>query len=294
VGAAALAAAVALGGLTLDPRHTEPALTIWTHPRQWPREDEIARGTRLDALWAALRTVPPGRILFLRSGVPLEYRPEWWRPHSHLTAMTPVRAGRDIAGGTFTHPSPVAAHLYRGRGTGPITQLAERLDGASLLGQPLERLDPAALATLVERLRISAIVALEEDLDRLGAIAASPDFAGPTSIGPFRLYVSVVPRPTPEPVARGELVLVLPEHRGGWAGAGVAYSPLWRARGAAGPLATRAGVDAMLEVDAPAGQGVWVGLRYRPGTAEWTGVAVSALTLLALAGAGWRRRRSAA
>jgi hypothetical protein len=294
LGAVALAGALGLGGLALEPQRGEPALTVWPGPRQWPREEEIVRGTRLDALWQALRTAPPGRILFLRSGVPLEFRPEWWRPHSHLTALTPLRTGRDIVGGTFTHPSPVASYLYAGRAGGqPIGSLAEQLDGVSLLGRPLQQLGAADLGFLADRLRISAIVALEEDLDRLGALAASPDFSGPASIGPFRLYVSVVPRPAPEAVAPAELVLVLPDHGGGWAGAGVAYSPLWRARGAAGALRTRAGPDGILEIEALPGQGLWVGLTYRPGLPEWGGVAITALTLGAVAVASWRARRRA-
>ena len=49
-------------------------------------------------------------------------------------------AGRAIVNGTFTHPSPVAALVYRGdAGPAPITQLVEQLDGRSLFGQPARR-----------------------------------------------------------------------------------------------------------------------------------------------------------
>ena len=40
-----------------------------------------------------------GRVLFVRSGVSLDWRPEWWRPHTHIGALTPMRAGRAIVGG---------------------------------------------------------------------------------------------------------------------------------------------------------------------------------------------------
>ena len=113
-------------------------------------------------------------MLFLRSAVPLVYGTEWWRPHTHVTALTPLRAGRAILGGTFTHPSPVAALVYRGdAGPGAITRFAERLDGHRLFGRPLEALEPGMLAAHADRLGISVIVALDEDAPRLRALESS-------------------------------------------------------------------------------------------------------------------------
>ena len=117
-------------------------LAVWAKPGAWPSYPPTERGLRLPALWAALRTAPAGRVLFVRSGVPLVYGRDWWRPHTHITALTPLRAGRAIVNGTFTHPSPVAALVYRGATQGgAITELVERLDGRSLFGQPLDSLD---------------------------------------------------------------------------------------------------------------------------------------------------------
>jgi hypothetical protein len=89
----------------------------------------------------------------VRSGVPLVYGRDWWRPHTHITALTPLRAGRAIVNGTFTHPSPVAALVYRGATQGgAITELVERLDGRSLFGQPLDSLDATTFNAYVRRL----------------------------------------------------------------------------------------------------------------------------------------------
>src|SRR5258705_2434195 len=124
----------------------EPGLTLWPQPREWPREQEVARGLRMDALWGAIRQAPPGRVLFLRSAVPLDWRPEGWRPHTHLTALTPLRAGRAIVGGTFTHPSPGAGLVYtRSAAPRPLTTLAEPRDGPSPFGPPVEARAPAAV-----------------------------------------------------------------------------------------------------------------------------------------------------
>ncbi|HTG11878.1 MAG TPA: hypothetical protein VK746_13850 [Candidatus Eisenbacteria bacterium] len=142
----------------------EPGLTLWPQAREWPREQEVTRGLRMDALWDAIRQAPPGRVLFLRSAVPLDWRPEWWRPHTHLTALTPLRAGRAIVGGTFTHPSPVAGLVYTGSASPrPLTMLAEQRDGQSLFGRPLEALQPETFNQLARSLGIGLIVALEED-----------------------------------------------------------------------------------------------------------------------------------
>ena len=117
----------------------EHGLTLWPRAREWPRGPEVTRGLRMDALWEAIRRAPPGRVLFLRSGVPLDWRPEWWRPHTHLTALTPLRAGRAIIGGTFTHPSPIAGLVYTGSAASrPLTMLAEQRDGQTLFGRPLD------------------------------------------------------------------------------------------------------------------------------------------------------------
>ncbi|MBI4593047.1 MAG: hypothetical protein HY728_02435, partial [Candidatus Rokubacteria bacterium] len=87
--AAALAATALLG----VPGKT---LSLWPRAAEWPSYAGTARGLRLDDFWTALRRGPEGRVLFLRSGIPLAYGTEWWRPHSHVTALTPMRAGRDI------------------------------------------------------------------------------------------------------------------------------------------------------------------------------------------------------
>lgn len=283
--AIALAASLAAG------RH-EPGLSLWPVTRRWPTDTEVIRGARLEDLWRALRAAPPGRILFVRSGVPLEWRPEWWRPHSHVTALTPLYTGREIVGGTFTHPSPVAGFVYSGSPVAPITLLAEQRDGVTLFGTPLAALRPAQLARAVAALRVSAVVALDEDAPHLGVLGAATGFAEPRRIGPFLYYPALAPRPLPEVIGAGRLRLpAAGPPSGGWRDAGIGYSPLWSARSEDGRvLATRRGVMGLLEVEPPLAADGAVELRYGPGPAEWAGVTISAGAVAALAVFGWRRR----
>ncbi len=133
-----VAGVIAAGTLLALPAAVgEPTLTLWPSPNGWPKFAETARGLALEDLWTVLRGAPPGRILFVRSAVPLRFGREWWRPHTHITALTPVLAGREILNGTFTHPAPLAGLVYTGSATNrPLTRLAEQLDGRSLFGPP--------------------------------------------------------------------------------------------------------------------------------------------------------------
>ncbi len=163
----------------------------------------MTRGLRMDALWEAIRHAPPGRVLFLRSGVPLDWRPEWWRPHTHLTALTPLRAGRAIVGGTFTHPSPVAGFVYTGSAAPrALTLLAEQRDGQTLFGRPLEALPAETFNHLARSLGVGLIVALEEDLGKAGFLADNPSVTMLSRIGSFRLFaISAAPG---QPVQTGD------------------------------------------------------------------------------------------
>ncbi len=266
------------------------ALTLWPRASEWPSEAAVERGLRLPALWTALRAAPPGRVLFVRSAVPLAYGPEWWRPHTHVTALTPRETGRAIVNGTFTHPSPIAALVYRGdAGPGAITRLVERLDGESLFGRPLETLDAPTLNDYARRLGVSTIVALEDDLPRLPALADNPVFRARRSEPPFVIWRGP-PIALPEPTGPGAWRIALDAGPGGWASARVAYYPLWRARAGGRALETRRGALGDLEVRAPA-SGAVAELAYAPGAPEIAGLVATALGVLMWLPA-WRRRAS--
>src|SRR5262249_36982594 len=98
---AAVAVVTALGAVNRT-------LVLWPRAADWPSYAATARGLQLESLWAALRKTAAGRVLFVRSGVPLVFGLEWWRPHTHVTALTPIHSEREIVNGTFTHSSPVA------------------------------------------------------------------------------------------------------------------------------------------------------------------------------------------
>ena len=256
-------------------------LTLWPRAADWPSLSSVERGLRLGDLWTALREAPPGRVLFVRSAVPLVYgapgATEWYRPHTHVTALAPVFAGRAIVHGTFTHPSPIAALIYRGdAGPGPITRLAEQLDGRSLFGRPLESLDPETFNGYAERLGISVVVALDEDASRLRALDDNRVFAKRASPAPFLIYVRRAAVVLPRAVAPGRWTITLQADRDGWVSARTAYYPLWRARVQGEPLATRRGDLGDLEVRlSGSGSPRTVDLAYGPGTPEIAGIVVS-------------------
>jgi len=274
-------------------------LTLWPRAADWPSLKSVERGLRLGDLWTALREAPPGRVLFVRSAVPLVYGApggtEWYRPHTHVTALAPVFAGRAIVHGTFTHPSPIAALIYRGdAGPGPITHLAEQLDGRSLFGRPLDSLDPETFNGYAERLGISVVVALDEDASRLRALDDNRVFAKRASPAPFLIYVRRAAVVLPRAVAPGRWTITLPADRDGWVSTRTAYYPLWRARVQDEPIATRRGDLGDLEVRlSGSGSPRAVELAYGPGTPEIAGIVVSVV-----GGVVWlvlsRRRRKLA
>jgi hypothetical protein len=281
--AGALAAVAAAAALSLAGHDT---LSLWPRSAAWPSLSSLDRGLRLPALWRALGAAPAGRVLFARSGVPLVFGADWWRPHTHVTALTPVASGRAIVNGTFTHPSPVAALVYRGdAGRGPITELVERLDGRALFGRPLAALDAATFNAHARRLGVSVVVALDEDLPRLPALADNPAFASLHREPPFVVWMGP-PAALPQPVAPGRWRTSVESAAGGWQPAGVAFYPLWHAATAGAPLETRRGRSGDLEVRVPAGT-TTVELSYRAGSAEWAGVALSAIGIVAWLVGAW-------
>jgi hypothetical protein len=287
--AAGLALAVAVA-LAWGPG--EPGLTLWPRGREWPKEHEVVRGLRLDALWEAIRQAPPGRVLFVRSAVPLDWRPEWWRPHTHVIALTPLRTGRPIVGGTFTHPAPVAGLVYTGSAEpGPLTVLAEQHDGQSLFGRPLEALDAEAFNRHARALGIGLVVALEDDVGRARFLSDNPALGPASRVGPFRLFSTVDGVTAPVPAGRQRWRLSVSGAPPGWIPLPIAYSPLWTARVAGTPVSTRRDERGLLEValSAPAPE---VELEHRAGVAEWAGAGFSLLALGAVASWGIRSRRA--
>ena len=267
-------------------------LTLWPRHGVWPSYAATERGLRLAELWATLRAAPAGRILFLRSSVPLVYGAEWFRPHTHITALTPIATGREIVNGTFTHPSPVAAAVYRGTPSGgPIRELVERLDGRSLFGLPLASLDAATFDAYADRLGVSVLVLLDEDAPHLAALDPPRTLTRLRAPEPFLVYARPTAVTLPLALGAGRWRVALDGAPGAWAPARVAYYPLWRAEARGARLATRRGPVGDLEVRLASGPGA-VDLFYVPGVPETVGVAISAVAAVGWgAGAVWRRAR---
>ena len=276
-----LGPALGLGAVALCALLSVRSDTLMLRPGTlvWPSLSSIERGLRLPDFWSLLGRLPEGRVLFVRSGVPLVYGQDWWRLHTHVTALTPAGSGREIVHGTFTHPSPVAAFVYRGdAGPAPITQLAEQLDGRSLFGEPLATQRPGRFTARADRLGVVAVVALEEDLASLGWLPEQTTFRRRLALSPFVVFARETPAPVPL-LRGGAWRISLAGEQGAWVSARVAYYPLWRAESDDGVLETRRGEDGLLEVRLTRLL-QQVRLYYAPGWPEWIGVAFSAAALL--------------
>lgn len=285
------AAALVAIGLTVLLALPGSTLALWPQALEWPKLAATERGLRLPELWRALGQAPDGRVLFTRSGLPLARGTAWYRPHTHLTALTPLVTGREIVNGTFTHPSPVAALLYAGSaGPGAITTLVERLDGRSLFGRPLEALDAATFNAYADRLGIGAVVVLDEDLPRLRALDDNPLFARRVDTPPFIVFERSAGIAIPRATAPGRWRLPLAGR--GWVPARVAYYPLWEAHAGGRRLSVRRGEWGDLEVQL-AESTTTVELLYAAALPEKLGVAVTAAGLLGWAAVALRRRSSA-
>ena len=264
------------------------ALMLWPRAVEWPSLPSLERGLRLPDLWAALRSAPSGRALFVRSAVPLVYGGaagrEWYRPHTHVTALAPVFSGRAIINGTFTHPSPIAALIYRGdAGPGAITRLVEQLDGISLFGRALETLEPETFNRYADALGVSAVVAIDEDAARLRAVEENPAFTRADAPAPFLMYVRRHGIELPQAIGRGRWQISLTPDGDDWVSTRTAYYPLWRARVQGAPVEKRRGPlgDLQVRLDRSAGART-VELDYGPGAPEIAGIVVTLVGVVAL------------
>jgi hypothetical protein len=291
-------ALAALAAIVPERGARPPTLALWPAPAAWPTLEEVTRRHDLDHLWAALRA-GSDRLLFLTSSLPLDRDPAWHAPHSHVTSLAPLRAGREIVHGTFTHPSPLAARFYTGRGAPParLETLAERLDGRRLLGEPWERLSPATFEHFARRLRVGTVAVPVGDLPRAR-------FLGPAYV-PFAEaagFVLLERRDRPWPrveriTTRRYRVLVSPTG-GVWIPTGIPAYPLWQVKSAAGRLEIRVDDWGLLEFRVPVDL-FEAELVYAEGWLEWGALLASALgaglwaAWAGLGGERGRRRRSA-
>jgi hypothetical protein len=272
---------IALAAVLPDRGVHPSTLSIWPAADEWPTFQEVTHRHQLDRLWNALRG-GTDRVLFVTSSVRLDKSPVWYAPHSHVMSLTPLRAGREIVGGTFTHPSPVAARFYTGQATPParLVTLAEQLDGQRLLGEPWERLSGEVFDRFARRLRIGTVVVPSVDAAR--ARFLGPSYAPAGEAAGFTLFERR-DRPWPRVeriTSRRYRVLVSPTG-GVWIPTGIAAYPLWQVKSAAGRLETRVDDWGFLEFRVPVDL-FQAELVYSEGWLEW-----SALILFAIGAATW-------
>jgi hypothetical protein len=272
---------IALAAVLPDRGVQPPTIAVWPRAEEWPTLEEVTRRHQLDRLWAALHG-GTDRVLFLTSSLRLDRSPAWYAPHSHVTSLAPLRAGREIVHGTYTHPSPVAARFYTGQATPParLLTLAERLDGESLLGEPWERLSAATFDRFARKLRVGTVLVPAGEVPR--ARFLDPAYARVGEAAGFVLFERRDrPWPRVERITwRRYRVLVSPTG-GVWIPTGIAAYPLWKVKSAAGPLETRVDDWGLLELRVPVDL-FEAELVYAEGWLEW-----AALLLFAVGAGGW-------
>jgi hypothetical protein len=258
-----------------------PTLAVWPAPAEWPTLEEVTHRHRLNRLWSALRG-GTDRVLFLTSSLKLDDSPEWYAPHSHVTSLAPLRTGREIVNGTFTHPAPMAARFYTGQATPPprILTLVERLDGQRLLGEPWDRLSPASFERFARKLRIGTVVAPAGRAGRPRFLG--PEYALAGEAAGFTLFERRDrPWPRVERITSRRYRVLLSPTGGVWIPTGIAAYPLWRVKSATGRLETRVDDWGILELRVPVDL-FEAELVYSEGWLEW-----SALTLFAVGAGAW-------
>jgi hypothetical protein len=269
-------AVIALAAILPDRGARPPTVALWPAPGAWPTLEEVTRRHHLDRLWAALRG-GSDRVLFLTSSLKLDGDRAWYAPHSHVTSLAPLRAGREIVHGTYTHPSPVAARFYTGQSTPParLETLAERLDGHLLLGEPWERLSAPTFDRFARRLRIGTVVVPAADAVR--ARFLGPGYAPAGEAAGFALFERRDrPWPRVERITSRRYRLLVSPTGGVWIPTGIPAYPLWRVKSAAGGLETRADDWGFLELRVPVDL-FEAELVYAEGWLEWTALALSVI-----------------
>jgi hypothetical protein len=265
--------AIALAAILPDRGARPPTLAIWPGADGWPTLEEVTRRHGLDRLWSALRD-GTDRALFLTSSLRLDSNPAWYAPHSHVLSLAPLRAGREIVHGTFTHPSPLAARFYTGRAVPPdrLLTLTERLDGQRLLGEPWERLPAGTFDQFARRLRIGTVVVPTGDAAR--ARFLSPQYAPRGQAAGYTLFERHErPWPRVERITWRRYRIFVSPTGGVWIPTGIPAYPLWQVKSAAGRLETRVDDWGLLEFRVPVDL-FEAELAYAEGWLEWSGVAL--------------------
>jgi len=134
---------------------------------------------------------------------------------------------------------------------------------------------------LVDRLGVSAVVVLDEDLATFEALAEDGDLRQRSTVGPFVIFDRRAAVTIPVKVAHDRWTFAADGAAGDWATMRVAYYPLWRARRGNAALPTRRGPAGDLEVRLDDDRGA-VELRYGA-----TGVETVALAISVTVAAAW-------
>jgi hypothetical protein len=247
----------------------------------------------LSEVWAAMAGTP-GRILYTSHYALLFDVP------TSLKTMTPIFAGREIVGGTFTLRSHVTNYLWAGQ-TSPsvLWGKIEMEDDKTLAGIPWETMSDEFLFNLTRRFNVTLIAAIATDVRIQAFLNGSARFNPIWSNQLFTLYEVSGYEPT-WAEANGAVATVSRYERtaidvqiadatpGAMLEVKVAYYPRWQAEAEGRSLAIHRDEYGLMRIALPPGS-YTLHLRYGPAWPEHLGGFISLVTATLAVGVMFHR-----
>lgn len=265
----------------------------YAHEKFFPRANDEPRFLQdaraqyqLDEFWQVLRATP-GRVWFTSYTTPLKKFGTEPFPTT-LAALTPLFAGRDMIGGTYSLWSPVAALMWVGElETRVLHGLAEETNDRALFGVSTEALSDELLLDWVQRFNVTTVVASEDDYQTRLFLDASLHFQSYYNNGLFYAYRVLNYENAWVQGVRANIDRV--EYHGSAfsfhvrranenavARVKVAAAPNWRAQTSAEQtLAIERDAYGLIEIPLPRGRDYAVTLRYEMGMVERVSAVIS-------------------
>jgi hypothetical protein len=250
------------------------------------REAEAKYG--LSEVWQVMADTP-GRVLFTS-----HYGLLYDVPTS-LKAVTPFLTGREIVGGTFTLPSPVASYLWTGQLGPPLLRgKVEATDDKTLAGVSWAAMDDGFLLNLARHFNVTLIVTTATDRQARSFLDHSDHFDVSWSNNLFTLYTIAGYEPSwaeaegaSATVSRYDRTAIDVQIAEASAGAHllvkVANFPRWQAEAEGQLLPIETDGFGLMNLALPPGS-YTVHLRYKPSWPERLGGMISWATLLLAVG----------
>jgi hypothetical protein len=244
-----------------------------------------------EGYWDALRNDPTGgRIFFVSNYLFLPDEDGEVIPTT-VNSMTPYLTGREIIGGTFSHWSPIARWLWVGDPRAELLPAQVELDDQQLFGLPWEQISADLLATNLALLNVTTIVVEREDQTAIALLDSSPHFSLYWQNSAFSIYhlasnsgawveAEGASAQLIERTARRWRIEIAQSAPNATILLKMSHYPLWRASANGSELPLQPTAEGLQRFTLPEGGPYTLEVIYREGLAEWSGLAITIVTLL--------------